>query len=463
MNILQTMQQQVALGHVDQARVGLTLTTTRSNSTTTQGFPRRSAEWTNGYTTWSVVHAIATQPLYHLIQFLIPSVTCPASLAQVSSEWLDRHIVVAALTHMIVPTMNSSLAVLGNFSQPFQQYILEEEYNLPESRWSEAQLLGALNTETIQLSSPSKSTVEERLYDWCGETCHYRNSGGPWRFTKDSIPFLTNLSDEQFRLYYSIFLWVTGVLTGLGSEIFVCLLYLRTWTADREMWWRYVQLIFPLLVTTGLAMAAQRDFLSLLFVVVGLWKFGFREVIMYLYVGFLDVKAPRLLRVADVLNGLGTIIHHSITVWFAAMQLGGVFVPDRYVIACTTVPLMQHWFVLLANANPNLYITIELILEVYFEWIAFSYMGHYYYAQGLAGAKAPATMVLAHWFYWRPPRLNSWLLLWKMKTTMRFPSVPTIHPSAICIHEAFKYLPVATRAISSFGRPPKWKFAAARL
>ena len=198
LNIQQTMQQQVALGHVDQARVGLTLTTTRSNSTTTMGFSRRSTEWTNGYTTWSVVHVIATQPLYHLVHFLIPSVICPASLAQVSSEWLDRHIVVAALTHMIAPTMNSSLAILGNFSQPHQQYILEEEYNLPESRWSEAQLLGALNTGTIQLSSPSKSTVEERLYDWCGETCHYRNSGGPWRFTKDSIPFLTNLSDEQF-------------------------------------------------------------------------------------------------------------------------------------------------------------------------------------------------------------------------------------------------------------------------
>ena len=99
-----------------------------------------------------------------------------------------------------------------------------------------------------------------------------------------------------------MFLWVTGVLTGLGSEVFVCLLYLRTWTADREMWWRYVQLIFPLLVTTGLAMAAQRDFLSLLFVVVGLWKFGFPEVIMYLYVEPLFITAFR----------------------FAAMQLGGV-------------------------------------------------------------------------------------------------------------------------------------------
>ena len=46
------------------------------------------------------------------------------------------------------------------------------------------------------------------------------------------------------------------------------------------------------------------------------------------------------------------------------MQLGGVFEPDRYVIACTTVPLMEHWFVLLAYANPNLYIATELILEV---------------------------------------------------------------------------------------------------
>ncbi|KAL7573460.1 hypothetical protein ACA910_013774 [Epithemia clementina (nom. ined.)] len=211
--------------------------------------------------------------------------------------------------------------------------------------------------------------------------------------------FLTKISDDGFRLYYSIFLWVTGIIAGMGSEIFVCVLYLQSWCPERELWWRYVQLLFPLLVTTSVGLASQRNFFALIFAVVGLWKFGFPETIMYIYVGFFDTKAPKLRRIGDVLNGLGTIIHHSIVVWFISLQLGGLLKADRYVLSCATVPLMQHWFPLVAYANANLYTAIQLCLEVYFEWICFSYIDHVYNTYGLASAMTAGVMVLAHWMY----------------------------------------------------------------
>ena len=214
----------------------------------------------------------------------------------------------------------------------------------------------------------------------------------------DSFP-LTNLGDEGFRLYYSIFLWITGVISGLGSEVFVCLLYLRSWCPERELWWRYVQLLFPLIVTPAVGLASQRNFLALTFAVIGLWKFGFPETVMYVFVGFMDTKASKLLRTADVLNGLGTIIHHSIVVWYVTLQLGGIFVVDRYILSAALVPLMQHWFVLLAYANANLYTAVMLSLEVYFEWTIFAYMDHFYNNHGLSVAIIGGVMVLAHWFY----------------------------------------------------------------
>ena len=42
------------------------------------------------------------------------------------------------------------------------------ECSLPESRSDEAQVVGFINAEVVRLSSPSRSHVEEPLYEWSG-------------------------------------------------------------------------------------------------------------------------------------------------------------------------------------------------------------------------------------------------------------------------------------------------------
>ena len=402
LNGLHSFERDVTHGFSENGRVGLALAT----ATSKQG---NSQSWTNAYTTWQLAHLIGSEPLYQLPQVLVPSVTCPSATAVPSTAvfnyplWLQNHILATSLNRMLVPEMDASDGSSGTSSSSssvdvneLQDYIAQNDngpYPLAD-RFDEAQTLGVINTEVVELSSPSRDYVERRLYDWCGEQCHRT----AWNLNIDSFP-ISNLGNQGFRLYYSMFLWVTGVLAGLGSELFVCLLYLRTWSPERELWLRYVQLLFPLVVTTAVGLASQRNFLALTFVVFGLWKFGFPETIMYFYDGFFDVKASRLLRTADILNGLGTIMHHTIVVWYVAMQLGGVFGVDRYILTTATVPLMQHWFPLVAYANTNLYAVIQISLEVYFEWSVFSYMDHFYNYHGLALAIVPGVLVVAHWFY----------------------------------------------------------------
>ena len=402
LNGLHSFERDVTHGFLENGRVGLALAT----ATSKQG---NSQSWTNAYTTWQLAHLIGSEPLYQLPQVLVPSVTCPSAAAVPSTAvfnyplWLQNHILATSLNRMLVPEMDASDGSSATSSSSssvdvneLQDYLAQNDngpYPLAD-RFDEAQTLGIINTEVVELSSPSRDYVERRLYDWCGERCHRT----AWNLNIDSFP-ISNLGNQGFRLYYSMFLWVTGVLAGLGSELFVCLLYLRTWSPERELWWRYVQLLFPLVVTTAVGLASQRNFLALTFVVFGLWKFGFPETIMYLYVGLFDVKASRLLRTADILNGLGTIMHHTIVVWYVAMQLGGVFGVDRYILTTATVPLMQHWFPLVGYANTNLYAVIQISLEVYFEWSVFSYMDHFYNYHGLALAIVPGVLVVAHWFY----------------------------------------------------------------
>lgn len=229
---------------------------------------------------------------------------------------------------------------------------------------------------------------------------HQQGEQGPQMWGVTDTVFTSKLDDYQFGIYVGMVLWITVVQTGLGTEYFVWANYLQTWTAERETLWRYAQFLFPLLVGTAVGLSLQGNFLCLPFIVVGLWKFGFPETIMYLYLGLFGKKNPPLQRTADLINGIGTVAHHGTSAFLICMLVTRVIGAQHTRLAFETslVLIMQHWFVLLAYVNHHLYALTLIALEAWFEWAIISTLERLYAAHWTL-ALGGCVFILAHWLY----------------------------------------------------------------
>jgi len=128
------------------------------------------------------------------------------------------------------------------------------------------------------------------------------------------------------------------------------------------------------------------------------WKFGFPETWTYLYLAIYGKFETKSQRMANFLNGLGLVIHHSAMALCVCFLLVGSIAPDRAVVSSTFILLVQHWFVLLKYVNSLAYSVMELVLEVWFEWMIFSQF-EYFYPNHWSAAVAGASMIVAHWMY----------------------------------------------------------------
>lgn len=231
-----------------------------------------------------------------------------------------------------------------------------------------------------------------------------RDESNAWGIS-DSSPF-AKLSDEQFTVYITIVIWLTVLLTGIGLEILVWIRYLQPWTSDsniranaeREFWWRASQFVFPLVTMTAIGLATTHNFLALPILVVGLWKFGFPETINHLYLGMYETNTSWWERAANLLNGIGSLMHHSAGALLILSLLNGLIPPIRPVLSPALVLVMQHWFALLFYSNKFLYSSLTLVWEFWFEWLLLSHLESLLSYHRVIGIGACA-MLFAHWLY----------------------------------------------------------------
>jgi len=214
----------------------------------------------------------------------------------------------------------------------------------------------------------------------------------------NKIP-LSGLSDQKFLLYITFMLWVTMLLTGLGSEVFVWMIFLEgKWDQDKEDKWKIAQFVFPLLVTTSVGLAISHNYLAVPILVVGMWKFGFPETILYLHAAMYDRDRKSFERIIDLLNGIGTVVHHSSSALCVGAGVTNLIPPSRVLFRVALPILMQHWFVLLRDSNKFVYTIIEILLEVWAEWSAITSLELLHEAHWTGGVFI-SSLLFAHWIY----------------------------------------------------------------
>ena len=88
---------------------------------------------------------------------------------------------------------------------------------------------------------------------------------------------------------------------------------------------------------------------------------------MFIYLGIFGTQG-KVVRSSDILNGIGTAVHHAAAAFIISMQCAGVIHPSRYVVGPIMILVMQHWVALLAYSSHALYSAVELVLEYFFQW-----------------------------------------------------------------------------------------------
>jgi len=220
--------------------------------------------------------------------------------------------------------------------------------------------------------------------------------GSPGVFS-DTTP-QENMNDDQFVIYTGFVAWVTVLITGLGVEVFVWCNFIQDWNNRHENLWRFAQFIFPLMLLVSLGLAAHQNFIALPVMVAGLWKFGFPETLMFTYNGLFGKTMSRIQRSSDLIDGIGTILHHGAASFIISMMTVGLYPGKRCVFGPCLILIMQHWVVLVAYISPAHYTAIEIVLECYFEWTVISAFRELYHLHWTAALGA-AVMLFAHWLY----------------------------------------------------------------
>ena len=190
--------------------------------------------------------------------------------------------------------------------------------------------------------------------------------GSPGAFS-DTAP-QENMDDDQFLIYIGFIVWITILMTGLGMEIFVWYNFIQDWSDKHENLWKFVQFLFPLMVLVSFLLAAHQNAFAPLVMVLGMWKFGFPETLMHTYTGLFGKTMSRIQRSADLIDGIGNLLHHGSAALMLSMMTVGVFPGSRCFFSPTAILIMQHWIVLGQYISTAHYSAIVLVLEYYFEW-----------------------------------------------------------------------------------------------
>ena len=209
-------------------------------------------------------------------------------------------------------------------------------------------------------------------------------------------PPLEHIPQAEWAWVTTYAVWICVLILGLGSEWVVgTVITARLSMESLEIFWKAAAFTFPLFVTISLV---SRSFWGLLFLVVGLWKCGSPETIVF----FLMARNNNYscaFRVQCAMNFLGTLLHHSATsLLIVSLTTHSEFL-DRNVLSCTLPLVVQHWFVLVRYVDVRLYVIAELLIEFVWEWEVIFNIQNYHQCHGWNIVMIAATMLVAHWLY----------------------------------------------------------------
>ena len=307
-------------------------------------------QWVDSYNAWNMAFVSQFNDFQFFPKLLIPSVQCTDSSYQHRAELFFAARGPSLKLFMLYQTFRSTsrqtrynvVAFPDNVRAAFGRSVLGHSQLLPP----------------VEHNIGSPTNMFERLLPPSGHE--------GWTFTN-------HLDDIPFRIYGALAIWLAVVSAGLGAEF-----VLGPWLVAKlsssqgessagPMLWKLAQCFFAVNLTVALF---SHSALGLPYLIIGLWKGGFPETYMALRLAYTRTRqagcvTPRA--VAFFANGMGFLVHHTVTAFIIICVMTHLFPLDRVVIATCIVPILQHVIVLLKYQSKDLFTALTLFLEVWFE------------------------------------------------------------------------------------------------
>jgi len=226
---------------------------------------------------------------------------------------------------------------------------------------------------------------------------------GFWDFMDRYSPVLSptsELQDEFFLVYSTLVGWISVATLGFASEFLVggMLIDRIQSMRERQTLWKVANVAFPLFLFVALRATSV---FGLPFLAIGLFKFGFPESLGYINAALEGDSVVQI--AADLLNGIGTIVHHGATSFVIVAVSTGLFPLSRPLFAACLAPVLQHAAFLLKYYSMSAHVLVQLVLEVYFEWEVVCNISEFRTPFGLEvdriGRGCALSMLLSHWMY----------------------------------------------------------------
>lgn len=215
---------------------------------------------------------------------------------------------------------------------------------------------------------PNTDTSDERQQVVTNPGCHNAVYDSMTLSVTNSSP-MADLCDRDFLRYIAFLYWIVTVVAGIGTEIMVGTYVIASLSPETgEQLWMYAQFLFSLCAIVSFQSAASHSVFCLPFLVAGLWKFGFPETVGFMSIFLQSPKKMSWEGMCNLFNAVGTLCHHSSAALLICLMLTGLQPVTRPIIACVTPLILQHVFVLTKYINQTVYVLIELLLDVYFQW-----------------------------------------------------------------------------------------------
>mmetsp|Transcript_47824 Transcript_47824/g.111546 ORF Transcript_47824/g.111546 Transcript_47824/m.111546 type:complete len:745 (+) Transcript_47824:45-2279(+) len=381
LNILEAVKLDFQSGFDSNARVGIAL------AATVPGLPpaARALAWTPGrdwidaYNSWNLAFAMGWGNMLVPTKLLIPAYSCVGvntEYAGHDGDWLMAR--AGSLAVGLVLSLGSRFDdILASNSELIQA-------------------AGDVNRKFTLLQEPDTDMVEKMLAQLCMGMCH----GEEWSMTGSVVT--AALSESSFRLYVGMIQWFTVIGTGFGLEaLFGPRLSSHLREPSFTVAFGVAEMLFPLFATIALGGALTQSVFTLPFLVLGLWKFGFPDTLLYLHLALHKCGGPeysRWSRASDLFNGIGTCLHHSAAALFISLMCWGVIQFQRESVACIMPLVLQHWLDHLTHRIPLLYSLLVVLTEVWFEWEVLSSYEEFFNNHEMTRVAA-AGMLCSHWLY----------------------------------------------------------------
>ena len=117
-----------------------------------------------------------------------------------------------------------------------------------------------------------------------------------------------------------------------------------------------------------------------------------------MYLALHDSELCKRERIANMLDSVGLCAHHSAASLLICMFLAGVVKPEQSIYDSVLILCIQHVFTILQYSYKFIYIAIELILEVWFEWSVISNL-ELFLSNHWSVALCASVLLMSHWLY----------------------------------------------------------------